>query len=118
VKRPTPLHKLHRRGSPGYSLFIREFKRPPDEKKIREVIRELSDIYQKNKIYPNRIILLFNAGSRYNGLDDELYDWLVDERLKLPGHLKRYLNIQVVAELPEGSYDFVPFIPELKGYLP
>ncbi|MGA1873048.1 MAG: hypothetical protein ACMUHY_05190 [Thermoplasmatota archaeon] len=118
VRKPTPLRFLHRSGNPGYSLFIREYKKEPMEEDIREMVRSLSDIHQKNGIYPNRVVLLFRARSSYRGLDDEIYDWLVDERIKLPGQLKRFLNIQVVAELPEGNYEFVPFIPEIEGYLP
>jgi hypothetical protein len=81
-------------------------------------MRALGDIHQNNRIYPNRVVMLFKAGSGYRGLDDEVYDWLVEEKIKVPGQLKRHVNIQAVAELPEGNYEFIPFIPELKGYLP
>jgi hypothetical protein len=118
IKKPTLLHSLHKRGNPGYALFIREYKKAPTEKNIKKMVKELGDIYQRTKIYPNRVIMIFKARSGYRGLDDDAYDWLVDEKIKLPGQLKRLLNIQVVAELPEGTYEFVPFIPELKDYLP
>ncbi len=118
VKKPTFLHSIHRSGHPGYALYIKEYQRAPKEKEIRTLVKELTDIYQKNKIYPNRVVMIFKAKGSYGGLDDEVYDWLVDERIKIPGQLKRHVNIQVIAELPDNTYEFIPFIPELKDYLP
>jgi len=118
IRKPTPLRKIHRQGSPGYSMFIRETKRAPGEEDVKKFIRSMSDIYQKNGIYPNRAVMIFKAKGSYRGLDDTVYDWIVDERIQIPGQLKRFVNLQVIAELPEGTYDFVPFIPELEGYLP
>jgi hypothetical protein len=97
---------------------MREYKKAPTEKNIKKMVKELTDIYQRTKIYPNRVVLIFKAGGGYRGLEDDAYDWLVDEKIQIPGQLKRHVNIQVVAELPEGTYEFVPFIPELKDYLP
>ena len=118
IKKPTFMHGLHKRGNPGYALFIREYKRAPTELNIKKMVKELTDIYQGTRIYPNRVVMIFKAGSGYRGLEDEAYDRLVDEKIKIPGQLKRHVNFQVVAELPEGTYEFVPFIPELKDYLP
>lgn len=118
IKKPSFLHGLHKRGNPGYALYIKEYRHVPNEKDIRSLMREITDIFQKNKIYPNRVVLIFKAKSGYSGLEDEVYDWLVDEKIKIPGQLKRHVNIQVVAELVEGTYEFIPFIPELKDYLP
>jgi hypothetical protein len=118
IKKPSIIYRILGLGRPGYSLYIKEFKRAPDERDIRDLVKELTDIYQKNRIYPNRVMMLFKARSGYKGLDDDAYDWLVEDRIKIPGQLKRHVNIQVVTELPEGTYEFVPFIPELKDYLP
>lgn len=118
IKKPTFLHSIHKRGNPGYAFFLREYKKTPTEKNIKKMVRELTDLYQRTKIYPNRVVMIFKAGGGYRGLEDDAYDWLVEEKIKIPGQLKRHVNIQVVAELPEGTYEFVPFIPELKDYLP
>jgi hypothetical protein len=112
------LNSLFGMGRPGYSMFIKEQKGAPGAEDIKELIKELQDIYQKQKVYPNRVAVLFKAHSRYSGLDEEVYDLLVEKGIVIPGVPKRKVNFQIVAELPDGNYDFVPFIPELKGYLP
>jgi hypothetical protein len=118
IKKPTFLYKLHKRGNPGYAFFLREYKKAPTVKNIKKMVSELTDIYQRTKIYPNRVVLIFKAKGGYRGLEDEAYDWLVEEKIVIAGQLKRHVNFQVVAELPEGNYEFIPFIPELKDYLP
>jgi hypothetical protein len=118
LRKAGPLNSLLGIGRPGYSLFIRETKKAPGIEDIKELGKELQDIYQKQKVYPNRVAVIFKARSRYSGLDEEAYDLLVEKRISIPADPKRKVNFQVVAELPDGNYDFVPFIPELKGYLP
>ncbi|MFW3145686.1 MAG: hypothetical protein ACMUIE_02610 [Thermoplasmatota archaeon] len=114
----TPFHRLHRRGFPGYAIYIREYRKPPTNRDVIDLTKELSDIYRKNRIYPGRVVLLFRGSRKYSGLEPELYEELTDTKITLPGVLDRKLNLQVVAELPEGDYDFTPFIPELNNYLP
>lgn len=118
IIKPSLVYRIIRRGDPGYALFIREYKRAPLENDIKGLLKDLSDINKRTKVYPSRVVLLFKAGRGYSGLDEDAYDMITSSRITLPGVFNRKMNMQVVGEMPEKVYDFTPFIPELEGYLP
>ncbi|MEA3558609.1 MAG: hypothetical protein U9R75_05080 [Candidatus Thermoplasmatota archaeon] len=118
VIKPSLIHRFVKRGYPGYAIFVREYKRAPGEKDLKRLLRELADIRKRTKVYPSRVVLLFKAGGGYSGLDEEAYEMITSSRVTLPGVYNRRMNMQVVGEMPEKVYDFTPFIPEIKGYLP
>jgi hypothetical protein len=117
-KRPSSLHKLLGIGYPGYSIYIREFKKSPEMDDLKALIRELDDITANGKAYPHRVIMLMKGGRSYSGIDEDVYDKLTEGNIWLKGHKDKKINLQVVVELPTGHYEFIPFIPELPNILP
>lgn len=116
IIKPPLISRLIRR-SGGYSLFIKELKGEPKEEDVRRVMEELADISRAHRVLPSRVSLIFKAPPGYSGIDEELYRKVVDEGVHLPGRRER-LNFQIVAELEDGTYDFIPAIPDLPGVLP
>lgn len=117
IMKPSPLHRFFKIGYPGYSMFVREYPNPPSKEDLERLKKELREFYARSKIYPNRVVMLFRAGDDYSGLEEELYEKLVNGEVRLGGSGRR-LNIQAVGELEEGNYEFVPFIPEIPRMLP
>lgn len=112
-----PLISRMIRGSEGYSLFIREIESEPKMEDVRRVAEELADISRAHGVLPSRVTLIFKAPPGYSGIDEELYRMVVDEGVRLPGRKER-INFQIVAELEDRTYDFIPVIPDLPGVLP
>ncbi|MDG6224166.1 MAG: hypothetical protein QCI82_01490 [Candidatus Thermoplasmatota archaeon] len=110
--------KLFRIGYPGYSIFIREYRRSPSSEDLKAIISDLEDITSRSKIYPGRVCLLYKAGGSFNGIDEKLYDKLVEGRIYLKAKKEKRMNVQVVVELPNGRYEFIPYVPELPKVLP
>lgn len=117
-KRRSMLHKVFNRGNPGYAMYIRDTKKAPTMKDLKELVSELEEITAGGHAYPNRVVILCKGGSTYNGLEEKVYDKLVDGSIFLRGHKKERINLQVAVELPNGHYEFIPFVPELPGILP
>jgi hypothetical protein len=116
--RPSLLYRFLKKGDPGYGLFIREYKGTPNQKDIKDLLGELSDIFRRTNVHPNRVVMLFKAKGGYSGLDDDAYEMITGDSVHLTGRPRRKVNLQVVGEMPEKVYDFTPFIPEMEGYLP
>lgn len=116
--RPSILHRMLGKGSPGYNLLIREYRKVPTQNELERLHKDLTDIYHARKLRPNRVVMLFPGSGRYKGLPEDLYHSLVVDGLFLPGRMDLKLNVQAVGELPNGEYDFVPYIPELPRMLP
>ncbi len=118
LMRASLLYRLIRKGHPGYILLIREYKRGPTEKELMKLLSDLRSIRSKQGLHPNRVVMLFKAGSAYRGLDEAVYERIVEEKVDLAGKGRSHVNLQAVAELKDGSYEFIPFIPELPNLLP
>ncbi len=117
-KKPSLIHRFLNMGYPGYSLYVREYKKPPTMDELKAIVRELDDITANGKAYPHRVIMITKGGSNYSGIDDEVYDKLTEGKIWLKGHKEKRINLQLVVELSNGYYEFIPFVPELPGVLP
>ncbi|HHD16274.1 MAG TPA: hypothetical protein ENK47_06150 [Euryarchaeota archaeon] len=118
LRRPSLFHRLFHRGYPGYSLYVREYENPPGFDDLKSLLDELHDIFRRTGVYPNRVVMLYKAGSNYRGIDDRLYDRLTAGKISLKGKRKQRINLQLAVELRSGHYEFIPFIPELPNLLP
>ena len=115
--KPPLLSRLLKRGE-GYALFIKELKHIPRGEDIERILNELDDIYRAHGVLPARVSIIFRAPPSYRGIPEDLYRTLVDEGVYLPGRRGKRLNFQVVAELEDGTYEFIPVIPDLPNILP
>lgn len=112
---PSILYRTIRRGHHGYLLFIREYKKTPALDDLKGLEKDLSDLHDKYGQSPDRVVLLFKGRKGYCGVDDDIYDRIVGENITIGN---RRINLQLVAELSDGAYEFIPFIPELPKMLP
>jgi hypothetical protein len=117
-KRRSLFHKLFNSGNPGYSLYIKEYKRSPDMDDLKGLVKDLEDITGNGAAYPNRVVMLIKGGSSYVGIDDKVYDMLAEGKVFLKGNKDKKINLQIAVELPTGHYEFIPFVPELPEILP
>jgi len=117
-KKPSIIYKLFKLGYPGYSIYIREYKKSPTMEELKIIVRELDDITANGKAYPHRVIMITKGGANYSGIDDDVYDKLTEGKIWLKGHKEKRINLQLVVELSNGYYEFIPFVPELPGVLP
>ncbi len=113
--KPSIRYRIIKRGYHGYALFIREYRKTPVLYDLEALEKDLRDLHSRYKQSPDRVILLFKGKTSYRGVDDDLYDLVVEKSISLGG---RKINLQLVAELSDGTYDFIPFIPELPKMLP
>ncbi len=89
------------RGVKSYSFYLKKLDSPTldDVKKITEVAKENSD---KKKLEIGRIVLIAK------NVDEEVYNYAVNSEIP----------VQIVMEMEDGTYDFIPFIGPRPDLLP
>ena len=119
VKRPpTSLRGLLGFGSPGSAIYVKSFTAPPSLSDLQAIKRAVEDISLGTRIPPWRVIAVWRADADAK-LSDEAYDFLTKEvvRVTLFG-ADHTCSLQSIEENPDGTYDFIPFIPEIAGLGP
>ena len=88
-------------------------------KDIIELKRDITDIVENTGNPPGRTVALYKGGMEYQGVSDDLHTFLLeDHRFVKVGRKNYEVIVQVVVETPDGIYDFIPILPELKDELP
>ncbi len=117
-KKPSIIYRMFKIGYPGYSLYLREYKRSPTMDDLKNIVRDLDDITANGRAYPHRVVMIIKGASSYAGIDNEVYDKIIEGKIWLKGHNNQRINLQIAVELPTGKYEFIPFVPELPNVLP
>jgi hypothetical protein len=119
VKRPpTGLRGLLGFGSPGSAIYVKSFTAPPSLSDLQAIKRAVEDISLATRIPPVRVIAVWRADGEAK-LSDEAYEFLTREvvRVTLFG-VEHTCSLQSIEENPDGTYDFIPFIPEIAALGP
>ncbi|MCI0497953.1 MAG: hypothetical protein L0Z54_06660 [Thermoplasmata archaeon] len=98
--------------SRSYMLLVREYAALPTAKDVGRLVAEVEDIHAKWKVMPSRVVMVTVRPA--DDLSDEVYDMLVNG-VDAHGGFTRF---QVAIESADGSYDFIPLVPELHGFMP
>ncbi len=96
----------------SYMLLIRELEGLPSLKDLKMLAREVDDITAKWRTAPSRVVLIVT--SPIEDIPGNAYEVLIDG---VP--LRKGTSIfQVVIESADGTYDFIPLVPEMRGFMP
>ena len=99
-------------GSPGSAIFVKAFAAPPSATDFRSIQRAIEDISSATGVPPARVIAVWKAGGDAK-LSDEAYDFVTKEVVHVTLLGKVYeCSLQSIEENPDGTYDFIPYIPE------
>lgn len=109
---PTGLRGFLGFGSPGSTIFVKSFGAPPSLTDFQAIKRAIEDVSMATGVPPARVIAVWKAGADAK-LSDEAYEFVTKEvvRVSLLGKVHE-CSLQSIEENPDGTYDFIPFIPE------
>lgn len=117
-RKPTALRGLLGFGSPGTAIYVKSFTAPPSLSDFQAIKRAVEDISLGTRVPPVRVIAVWRADGDAK-LSDEAYDFVTNEviRVTLFG-VEHTCSLQSIEENADGTYDFIPFIPEIAGLGP
>jgi len=102
-------------GKPGYAVFVKAFKAPPTVNDFAAVKRAVEDVAATTRVPPARVITVWHAEGEA-GLPEDAYEYVMKEVIRLRHFGKEFVcSLQSIAESPDGTYDFIPFVPEIGG---
>jgi hypothetical protein len=112
-KKPSLRSILFGGGDTGYSLFVKVMHAYPTLMQVLEFDAAVTKGCKSLGLVPTRAIILVSGAK--NELDDATYETIFTSPIVVKHGLlmsERYLcSVQIVAEGPDGKYDFIPFIP-------
>ncbi len=119
VKRPpTGLRGLLGFGSPGSAIYVKSFTAPPSLSDLQAIKRAVEDISLGTRVPPWRVIAVWRADGDAK-LSDDAYAFVTKEVVRVPLFgVEHTCSLQSIEENPDGTYDFIPFIPEIAGLGP
>ena len=110
---PTGLRGWANFGSPGFAVFIKAYAGPPALADLQALKRAVEDVTAASGIPPSRVIALWREDGDAR-LSDDAYSFLTKEVVHVAGlGREAACSLQSVAESGDGTYDFIPFIPEV-----
>jgi len=115
---PTGLRGLLGFGSPGSAIFVKSFTAPPSRGDFEAIKRAVEDISLATGTPPGRVIAVWRAEGDAK-LSDEAYEFVTKDVVRVTLFGKVYeCSLQSIEENADGTYDFIPFIPETPGPMP
>ncbi len=94
-------------GHRDYALYVRFYDHVPDVEDIEGFVSEVMDCVKRTGVRPSRVVALCRGEGE---IGDELYEKLISMKWDIP--------VQVIMEMPDGTYDFIPFIAPRHDGLP
>jgi hypothetical protein len=94
-------------GHRDYALYVRFYDHVPDVGDIEGFVSEVMDCVKRTRVRPSRVVALCQGEGE---IGDELYEKLISMKWDIP--------VQVIMEMPDGTYDFIPFIAPRHDGLP
>ncbi len=101
-------------GSPGFTIFIRAYAGPPTAADLQALKGAVEDVTALSGVPPSRVIALWRETGQAR-LSDEAYAFLTKEVVRVVGLGKEAAcSLQSIAEGADGTYDFIPYIPDIE----
>lgn len=108
-----PLWRTLKVGYPGYAIYIKKFLRKPRLQELASLKQAVEDITAFTKLPPRRIIAVWTREGE-ESLEDEAYDFLTSEAaVTKAGVSLMKCSLELIAENPDGTYDFIPYITDV-----
>jgi hypothetical protein len=105
-------HDLFKMGDAGCAVFARTSTRYPTLKEVMEFEAAVKDVCEKMSVAPTRAAWLVHSASE--PLSEDVYDYVVKKVIEVDrGFITKDIHVcslQVVTELSDGTYDFIPFV--------
>ena len=112
-KAPSGTWRVLGIGSPGFGLFVKAFPAPPKASDLQALKRAVEDICSATKIPPSRVVAVWRVEGD-GRLPEDAYEFVTKEVVRFSRLGKEFTcSVQSIAETSDGTYDFIPFIPEL-----
>lgn len=112
-KAPSGTWRVLGIGSPGFGLFVKAFPAPPKASDLQALKRAVEDICSATKIPPARVVAVWRVEGD-GRLPEDAYEFVTKEVVRFSRLGKEFTcSVQSIAETSDGTYDFIPFIPEL-----
>ena len=114
-RRPAGLAGLLGFGSPGFSVFVKSFPGPPTATDLQAIKRAVEDISAATTVPPARVITVWRAEGDAR-LSDEAYELVTKEVVRTTRLGTVFsCSLESIAETPDGTYDFIPYVTEIAG---
>ncbi len=111
-QRPTGLRGILGFGSPGSAIYVKSFAAPPSVGDLQAIKRAVEDVSLASGVPPTRVIAVWKAGADAK-LADDAYEFVTRDVVQVTLFGKVFeCSLQSIEENPDGTYDFIPYIPE------
>ena len=99
-------------GPTGSAVYVKAFERAPARADLEALRRAVEDVSQAVHLPPGRVIALWKSDGKTD-VPEETYAFLTNEVVRVPLRGRTYAtSMELVVEMPDGTYDFIPFIVE------
>ena len=94
----------------GSAVYVKAFEAPPTRADLEALRRAVEDISQATRLPPGRVISLWKSDGKAE-IPDETYAFLTSEVVRVPMRGRTFAcSLELVTEMPDGTYDFIPFL--------
>ncbi len=102
-------------GPGGGAVFVKGFERAPTRMDLEALRRAVEDVSPAIRLPPSRVIALWKSEGTAE-IPEETYAFLTNEVVHASvGGRTRACSMELVTEMPDGTYDFIPLIVEAAG---
>ncbi len=115
LRRPSGLGGLLGFGSAGFAVFVKAFPGPPTAPDFQAIKRAVEDVCAATNVPPARVIAVWRAEGDVR-LSDEAYEFVTKEVVRAVRFGTAFsCSLESIAETPDGTYDFIPYVTEIAG---
>jgi hypothetical protein len=114
ASRPSgALWRTFKVGYPGYAIYIKKFAQKPGLSDLETLKQAVEDVTAATRLPPRRIIAIWTREGE-DSLEDAAYDFLTSEAAVAKGGVSLMnCSLELIAENPDGTYDFIPYITDV-----
>jgi hypothetical protein len=106
------LHDWFKVGAPGCAVFVKTATQYPTMKEVIDFEAAVKDVCEKTGVAPTRAVWLVHSAA--GPLSEDVYDYAVKKVIEVQTGLvfkdTHACSLQIVTELSDGTYDFIPFV--------
>lgn len=96
-------------GDRGTAVYVKAFDHAPTRADLESLRRAVQDVTAAVRLPPGRVIALWKSDGTAE-IPDETYTFLTSEVVSVVLRGPHACSIELVTELPDGTYDFIPLI--------
>ncbi len=98
-------------GDRGTAVYVKAFDHAPTRADLESLRRAVQDVTGAVRLPPGRVIALWKSDGKAE-IPDDTYGFLTSEVVSVVLRGPHACSIELVTEMPDGTYDFIPLIME------